>query len=199
MGNALRLVPYWERAYTENDRINIIVDPGPAFGAGDHPSTIMALELLESAITLLYCTDRRLTVLDAGTGTGVLAIAAKLMGSGFTIGFDIDSASVYSARRNIQLNGFEVSAQNRNVSVELYVGGIEPVLGTFDLVLANLAAPTLVRLSEQFVKVTGRYLILSGIADAMQDTVLKTYTGFGLKCIQTLNRNEWNAIWFQAS
>jgi ribosomal protein L11 methyltransferase len=198
VGQKLRLVPYWERAYTEDDRVNIIVDPGPAFGAGDHPSTIMALELLESAIERFHCTGPRLTVMDAGTGTGVLAIAAKLLGSGFTVGFDIDSASIYSARRNVQLNGFEVSSSNINESLELYVGGVEAVLGTFDIVLANLAAPTLIRLSGQLVKVTGRYLILSGIADAMQEAVLRTYAELGLKRIDMLNRNEWNSVWFQA-
>jgi ribosomal protein L11 methyltransferase len=174
------------------------VDPGPAFGAGDHPSTIMALELLESAIERLHFTDRLLTVMDAGTGTGVLAIAAKLLGAGFTVGFDIDSASVYSARRNLQLNGFEVNSHNCDESLELYVGGIEPVIGAFDIVLANLAAPTLIRISEQLVKSASRYLILSGIADVMQKAVLRTYTELGLKCIQTLERTEWNAMWFQA-
>jgi ribosomal protein L11 methyltransferase len=158
----------------------------------------MALELLESAMERFHFADGRLTVMDAGTGTGVLAIAAKLLGAGFTVGFDSESASVYSARRNIQLNGFEVSSHNSDVSLELCVGGVEPVLGAFDIVLANLAAPTLVRLSEQLVKATGRYLILSGIADAMREAVLRTYTELELKCIQTLNRNEWNAMWFQA-
>ena len=177
------------------------MDPGPAFGAGDHPTTIMALELLESAIDDFHNNDRQLmTVLDAGTGTGVLAIAAKLLGTGFTVGFDIDSASIYSALRNVQLNGLEVSSSNNaNVSLEFYIGDIGPVNGTFDIVLANLAAPTLVRLSGELFDATESCLIISGIADAMKERVSRAYTDLGLKCIETQSRSEWNAMWFQAS
>jgi ribosomal protein L11 methylase PrmA len=95
-----------------SDRIPLIIDPGPSFGAGDHPTTIMALELLEEAISEESQTGSSPTLLDVGTGTGVLAIAGKSLGTGFTVGLDIDSASVFTARRNVDLNGLALSGRS---------------------------------------------------------------------------------------
>ena len=104
VGGSLRLVPYWERGLTKSDRIELIIDPGPSFGAGDHPTTLMALELLEVAISMAEEIGPPPTMLDVGTGTGVLAIAGKMLGTGFTVGLDVDPAAVFIARRNVALN-----------------------------------------------------------------------------------------------
>ncbi|HMK37197.1 MAG TPA: 50S ribosomal protein L11 methyltransferase [Desulfomonilaceae bacterium] len=101
-GKKLRLVPYWERGLSPSDRIHIIIDPGPAFGVGDHPTTLMALELLEHAVAETNRPEP--TMLDVGTGTGVLAIAAKALGTGLTVGLDTDPAAVFTAKRNVGLN-----------------------------------------------------------------------------------------------
>ena len=117
----------------------MIVDPGPAFGAGNHPATVMALQLLEVALDRSSAEVQFPSMLDLGTGTGILAIAAKRLGAGFTVGVDIDSAAIYSARRNLKLNGL-----TSKDSVELLIGGVESVRGTFKIVTANLVAPLLV-------------------------------------------------------
>jgi ribosomal protein L11 methyltransferase len=189
VGEKLRLVPYWERGAYESDRIQIIIDPGPAFGGGDHPTTLLALELLESAVIL--SPNHEPSVLDVGTGTGVLAIAAKLMGSGFTVGLDIDGAAVFTARRNLGLN--RLSANDTGDRVALLLGGIECVRGRFDIVAANVAAPLLLRLRDTLVEATGSYLVLSGIADELIGDVLAAYDSGDLTVVKKMQQDGWNA------
>ncbi len=160
VGKRLRIVPFWERGMTESDRIQIIIDPGPSFGAGDHPTTTMALELLEEAVDKCACSAP--SMLDVGTGTGVLAIAARLSGAGLIVAHDIDKAAVVVARRNLQLNGIDCGiGENDPNSVHLFVGGVDCVKGEFPIVAANLAAPTLLRVRDQLTPRVGRYLALS--------------------------------------
>ncbi len=117
VGDSLRLVPYWERRAHESERIQIIIDPGPAFGGGDHPTTLMALELLEAAARSFdHCKP---SMLDVGTGTGVLAIAAEALGSGFTVGLDIDAAAIFTAKRNVGLNSSSDCVLGDNVALLL--------------------------------------------------------------------------------
>lgn len=189
VGENLRLVPYWERGIHDSTRIQIIIDPGPAFGGGDHPTTLLALELLEAAMIPLA--HQRPSMLDVGTGTGVLAIAAKALGSGFTVGLDIDGAAVFTARRNLGLN--RPSENYHGDSVVLLLGGSECIRGQFDIVAANVAAPLLLRLRDTLAHATGKYLVLSGIADEMIDAVLAAYDSGDLELTGKAERDGWNA------
>lgn len=197
VGRKLRLVPYWEQAFVDDERINVIIDPGASFGTGDHPSTLMALELAEAEMARLLDTNSSPSVLDAGAGTGALAIAAMKLGSGFAVGFDIDSSAVFTAKRNIGLNKLDSVDKGPPVAYGLFVGELNAVKGRFDLVMANLAAPLLLRLSSHLVACVGDSLILSGIADALRENVLKEYGSRGLELKRSMNRNEWNAALFQ--
>ncbi len=213
------MVPYWESAYAPTDRINLIVDPGPAFGAGDHPTTLMALDLVERAMEFARTgaapgelpngqnvgryaatsTDAPCSgpsMLDVGTGTGVLAIAAKRLGAGLTVALDMDSASVFTALRNLKLNSLDAGATASTRGVCLVIGQVESVKGTFDLVAANLAAPTLLRIADDLVARTGSFLILSGIAEAMRDEVFDCYSGKGLRLGKAIEQGGWHgALW----
>jgi ribosomal protein L11 methyltransferase len=194
VGERLRLIPYWERAFAVDDRIDIVIDPGPSFGAGDHPSTIMALELLEFALAAFAGRGEGSTVLDVGTGTGVLAIAARLLGASFTVGLDTDSAAIFTARRNFRLNC--ITCEKGGSCADLFVGTTEAVAASFDVVLANLAAPTLIRLSPDLSGLVGRCLILSGIAEAMRRAVQEAYAAQGLELVRRMESEEWNAgLW----
>ena len=175
----------------------MVIDPGAAFGSGDHPSTLMGLELLEMAVSRARCEGSSGEMLDAGTGTGVLAIAGRLLGTGFTVGLDIDPAAIFTARRNLRLNGLCRSTDQTECGVELIVGSLDAVRGTFGIVVANLAAPVLLRLFWPLVERTGRSLILSGIADAMADEVIARYCSSGLRLNIGLKRDAWNAVWFE--
>jgi ribosomal protein L11 methyltransferase len=192
VGARLRLVPYWERGLTSSSRLEVIVDPGPSFGAGDHPTTIMALEFLETALADQTTWGTPLRVLDVGTGTGVLAIAAVLLGAECAVGVDIDEAAIFTARRNVVLNGLGVS-ENEVQRVEMIVGSADAIEGPFGLVMANLAAPTLLNLRQQ----TGQTLILSGIADAMVEQIMKEYMSGDLRLISRNHHDGWNAAYLR--
>ncbi len=195
VGQQLRIVPYWERYSNISERISIILDPGPSFGAGDHPTTLMALELTEQAISLAQVMSPRPTLLDVGTGTGILAIASKLLGSGLTIALDIDPVSIYITRRNMQLNGL---MNGKDASrIVLVIGGAEAVKGLFDIVVANLAAPTLLRLHYNLKSLCKNYLVLSGIADAMIEEILNSYSGKDLRLMARKVQNNWHSVLFE--
>jgi ribosomal protein L11 methyltransferase len=194
VGESLRIIPFWERGLTKSDRIEIIIDPGPSFGAGDHPTTVMALELLEEA--LKRCESSLPSMLDVGTGTGVLAIAARLLGSGMIVAHDIDRAAVVVARRNLQLNGIDCSSlKGEAAGVHLFIGGVDCVKVQFPIVAANLAAPTLLRIKDLLTPRVGKCLVLSGIADAMVGQVLESYSE-DLTLLRHLAKDEWNSALF---
>jgi ribosomal protein L11 methyltransferase len=196
VGKRLRLVPYWESAAAGEDRLNILIDPGPSFGSGDHPSTVMALELLEIAMERRGPGTPRPSVLDVGTGTGVLAITARALGAGDVVGLDIDSSAVFTARRNLKLNGPTIRRSGGEDEIPFFVGTARAAGGVFDVVMANLAAPTLIRLFEDLTELTGSHLILSGIADAMEARILETYVSGGLDLLRHMKKEGWNAFLF---
>lgn len=191
MGEKLRVVPYWEFGLAASDRLDVIVDPGPAFGAGNHPATVMALRLLEIALDRSRAESQFPSMLDVGTGTGILAIAAKRLGSGFTVGLDVDSAAIHTARRNLELN--KLTSEN---SVKLFVGGAGAIRDPFQVVSANLVAPVLLKVREELAGLVERFLILSGIADAMKREVLESYGSEGLDLDIRMDDNGWNAALF---
>ncbi len=191
MGEKLRIIPYWEIGLAPSDRLDVIVDPGPAFGAGNHPATVMALQLLEVALDRASAEAQFPSMLDVGTGTGILAIAGKRLGSGFTVGADTDSAAIYTARRNLKLNG--LTSEN---SVELLIGGAKSIRGTFYVVSANLVAPVLLKLRKELTGLVQRFLIVSGIADVMAKEVLESYGSEGLDLLAHIDHEGWNAALF---
>jgi ribosomal protein L11 methyltransferase len=191
VGEKLRVIPYWETGLATSVRLDVIVDPGPAFGAGNHPATVMALQLVEVALDRSSADAQFPSMLDVGAGTGVLAIAGKRLGSGFTVGVDVDPAAIYAARRNLELNGL-----TSKDSVELLIGGAECIRGAFHIVSANLVAPVLLKLRKDLVDLVGRFLIVSGIADAMAPEVLESYGSEGLDLLASMDREGWNAALF---
>jgi ribosomal protein L11 methyltransferase len=194
VGRTLRLVPYWESGSVPTDRGEIIIDPGPSFGAGDHPTTVLALELLEEALNRTRGEKPMPSLLDVGTGTGVLAVAGRLLGTGFTVGLDIDPAAIFTARRNLRLNAMAGREDGEGRGVELFVGGVDAVKGSYDLVAANLAAPVLLRLRDEIVPRVGRSLILSGIAAPMAESVIAEYSRGSLTIVKRVEAEEWHAV-----
>ncbi|MGB9616611.1 MAG: 50S ribosomal protein L11 methyltransferase [Desulfomonilaceae bacterium] len=193
VGRRLRIVPRWEMHACSNDRVNVVIDPGPAFGVGDHPSTVMALELLEIAVQDLLRRKDAPTVLDVGTGTGVLAIAAKSLGAGFTVALDIDLVSIFTiCPRNLELNKGDWNAAAPGPLCFL-VGDVSAVTGCFDIVMANLAAPVLLRLRDALASHAAGWLILSGIADEMREEVVQAFS-VGMEPFSRMSRMGWNAL-----
>ena len=196
VGDRLRLIPFRARGLSRSDRLELIIDSGPAFGIGDHPTTVVALALLEVAVARLLSQQGPPMLLDVGTGTGVLAIAGKALGAGFTVALDTDFTAVACAKRNVCLNPFGEETVERS-RAHLFIGGVDAVVGEFDLVVANLVAPELLRLHEHLASRVGKLLILSGIADPMMDDVVGTYGSDRLRVVTSKRESGWNAVLFE--
>jgi len=196
VGNTLRIVPFWDCWRTESDRLNIVVDPGASFGSGDHPTTLIALELLEKTINQMAGRRQPLSLFDIGTGTGVLAIAAEALGCGFIVACDLDPAAIWLAQRNVVLNS-NLRSEAHKRRPHFYVGPLDAVKCTFDLVAANLAAPVLRRLKTELIARSGHYLILSGIPDSMVDLIHREFSGEKTDLEETVRMSEWNGLVFR--
>ena len=156
----LWIVPSWHET-PDPAAVNLILDPGMAFGTGSHPTTRLCLEWLERNVS------DRCTVLDYGCGSGILAIAAARLGAGSVAGVDIDPLAVEAARSNAERNGV----------VALFADSATPVAGEYDLVVANILSNPLRVLAPAIcahVRSGGR-LALSGILREQADEIMAIY------------------------
>jgi ribosomal protein L11 methyltransferase len=169
----------------ETGRLPIIIDPGMAFGTGHHPTTEGCLVALEK-----YRGHR---VLDVGTGSGILAMAAALAGAEEVIGVDNDPEAIEVAIENLVLNDLVEP-------VSLLVGQIDDAPeGTYDLVVANIFLNALVSLADQFrkrVSVGGR-LIISGLLAAQADDARAAMNAAGFVEIESIPIRGWTTVIFQ--
>ena len=162
-GQRLWIVPSWHQA-PEPQAVNLHLDPGLAFGTGTHPTTALCLEWLDGQ-SLHDC-----NVLDFGCGSGILAIAALLLGAKQACGTDIDPQALEASRDNATRNGIDAAR------FPLYLPSEMPA-DTFDLVLANILAGPLVQLAptiSQHVR-QGGHLVLSGILAEQAEEVRAAY------------------------
>ena len=138
---------------------HLSIDPGRAFGSGQHPSTALAIQLLDAAMS---SGDR---VLDVGTGTGILAIAAANLGATDVLGIDIDPAAVSCASANVRANA-------DGDRIRITDDALDDVAGTFDVVAANITCHSMLPLLASLVTRTDRRLILSGLLADQRDLVI---------------------------
>lgn len=163
--------PPWLEKDAPSRGVKVVIEPGMAFGTGDHPTTHFCLEALDRTLSERHGAS----VLDVGTGSGVLAIAARKLGAGRVVGTDNDPVAVRVAHENAE--------RNQARDVEFSAAELSAVEGTFDLVLANILANTLVDLAPQLApKVAQRgILVLAGILGQQADEVIAAYTAQGLQ------------------
>lgn len=150
IGRCLYLAPPWSEKPTPEDRYRVIHNPGQASGTGEHPCTQLALEALERTVF------RGCTILDVGSGSGILAIAGMKLGSVAAVGLDPDEIAIEAAKGNFRLNG---------LSALLAVGSADCVRdGWSDLSVANISATVLLSIMDELVRVTASKgtLILTG-------------------------------------
>ena len=146
----LVVIPAWLVADTPVQTYAIRIEPGPTFGLGDHPTSRLSLSALRRVIV---AGD---SVLDVGSGSGILAIGAVIFGAASAVGIDISPAAVPVGLANAIANGVERS-------VSFATTPLEQIVDQFDVVVANILAPTLIALSADLVRVTGTTLIISGL------------------------------------
>jgi ribosomal protein L11 methyltransferase len=161
-----------------------------AFGTGLHPTTALCLQALQDVADV----DRPDVVLDVGTGSGVLALAALVLGVPRAIGIDIDDEAVRAAAENARINGL-------GERLRLVRGGPEAVGGTWPLVLANVLAAPLIEMAPALVRRLGHdgRLVLSGIAASVEDDVTRPYVRLGLRRVRLLSQGGWVALVMRAS
>jgi ribosomal protein L11 methyltransferase len=185
VGKNLTIIPPWETACT--DRIPIIIDPGMAFGTGHHETTRFCLATIER----LSCLSDKDRFLDVGTGTGILAIAARRLGFKHATGVDTDPLAVDAATRNAVLNNF--------AGIEIYEGGIEKSSGLFDLIAANLLSGILISIALEIKKrmAPDAIALLSGILVGQEDNVIATFEALGLRLEEKLPDGCWISLIFR--
>ncbi|BDV41260.1 ribosomal protein L11 methyltransferase [Geotalea uraniireducens] len=191
IGRHFVIKPTWEPFSPLADDLVIELDPGMAFGTGTHPTTKLCLEALESIFLSQRTAGETPAVLDVGTGSGILAIAAAKLGAAPVIGTDIDPDAIAVARENCTLN---------DVTVALSTTPLQEIAEHFTVVLANILAEDLVRMATELAaKVApGGFLVLSGILLERERFVMDGFSTTGLSLRATTREGEWSCLIYQA-
>ncbi|MGH2449118.1 MAG: 50S ribosomal protein L11 methyltransferase [Chloroflexota bacterium] len=170
--------PSWREWQEQAGDIVVELDPGMAFGTGLHPTTRLTLEALQEQVRA------GMNVLDLGTGSAILAIAAAKLGAKVQA-LDISDVAVDVARSNVEANAVE--------TVEVRLGSIEQAAGRFDLILANIIADVLIELAPRLMDKLhpGGTLLASGIIDSRVDDVRRAFSEAGLRVPQQRREGDW--------
>ena len=182
VGQRLAIVPSWQDYDT--DRVKLILDPGLAFGTGGHETTSLCLEVLDERV------KGGERVLDIGTGSGILAIAALKLGAAVAEGVDIDPVAVRTAGENAALNGVADK-------LTVLVGDLsDKASGKYDIITANIVANAIMSLAPAVpgLMADDAVFIASGIIDSRKDEVIAALEAAGLAVLEVKEKRGWECI-----
>ncbi|MGB9775468.1 MAG: 50S ribosomal protein L11 methyltransferase [Anaerolineae bacterium] len=184
VGRRLVIRPSWLPYTPAEEEVVVELDPGMAFGTGTHPTTQMCLLALEDWVR------PGARVLDLGTGSGILAIAAAKLGAGRVLALDTDPQAVTVARENVYRNG----VADR---VRVARGSLAQAIGRFDLVVVNILAGVLIEMAEQGLArrlTPGGHLIAAGLLAGQEEEVRSAFQRAGLTVIGQRQVEDWVAL-----
>ncbi len=175
--------PTWCELPDDAPPVVVEIDPEMAFGTGTHATTFLCIELLDNAV-------KNKVLLDAGTGTGILAITAAKLGAKRICGFDIDPVASHTAKKNAEQNGVAHSC-------DFFAGQISAIHFTgFDIITANINRSQIIEILPSFQEllVRGGRLILSGILDSEEQIIKNGLFKNNFKIEKIIARDEWLAF-----
>jgi ribosomal protein L11 methyltransferase len=185
VSDRLTITPTWEEyEKVKEDELIIELDPGMAFGTGTHPTTVLCLQSLERYLS------KGDSVIDVGTGSGVLSIAAAKLGASKVLAADLDEVAVNAARINVKLNKVQdkVTVEQKNL--------LANVGETPDLIVANILAEVIVRMTDDAFELLkpGGILITSGIIEGKKEEVKRSLSSSGFTLEEITEMEDWVAI-----
>jgi len=187
IGERVVIRPTWRPYEAQGDEVVVDLDPGMAFGTGLHPSTRLSMLGVEQVVK---AGDR---VLDVGTGSGILAIAALKLGAASADTVDVETVAVRATQENAELNGVADRLRVEHGSV----GEGEPFAGElYDVVLANIIARILIELAPALVAHTkpGGFLVLAGIIQQREDDVIAAFAAQRARVVQRRQFDDWVSL-----
>lgn len=192
IGQRLLITPSWETGLQDDGRAVIVLDPGMAFGTGGHETTRLCLECLEGLLVPPPEQLEQIKILDLGTGSGILAIAAAKLGALRIDAVDIDPQAVIVAEENCILNKVADRISCSTTPLEQLGGG-------YRIILANILAEELVRMAPGIVSrmAPGGSLILSGILAEREALVRNGFDPFPLSFEASLAAGEWRCLHYR--
>jgi len=190
VGNHLLILPCWMNLNEKfKDKKIIKIDPGAAFGTGSHPSTYLCLEKMEN----IFFSDKK--ILDIGSGSGILSVAARLLGAKEVYAVDNDYLAINSTKSNFKLNFGDLNNLNT------YLGSFNEVilknqLKQFDFVLCNILAEVIKEMIPNIYKClrNNGEVIFSGILNSQKDEIIKILNKNNLKLLEVSIRKDWACI-----
>jgi ribosomal protein L11 methyltransferase len=187
IGKTLVIVPEWEEFDAAEDDLIIKMDPGMAFGTGTHETTQLCAELMEEYM------PKGCTVLDVGTGSGILAFAASKLGAISVDAYDIDPVAVRVAAENALLN----DCNNINFAQSDLLSSVE---GTYEFASANITADIVIRMSKDIRKYLcmDALLVVSGVIDEQRDAVVEAMDRNNMAFLHETHKNGWSGLLFKA-
>lgn len=183
-GEHIVIKPTWEPYTPDSDDLIIEIDPGMAFGSGTHETTGMCLSILEEVV------HGGEHIIDVGTGSGILAIGAAMLGAAHVTAVDIDPDAVKVAQENVTHNHVDhiVSVQQGNL--------LDSVSDICDICVANIISDVIIAFAEPLMQhiYPGGLFICSGIVLSRRDEVAYALTSAGYEILRTVTRGEWTAF-----
>ena len=185
--------PTWETIPEEHkDKLLVQIDPGTAFGTGMHETTQLCMRQLKK-----YVKDG-MEILDVGTGSGILSIAALKLGAGHAVGTDLDPCAISATRENLEANQIPEGSMDVMIGNIIDDKAVQDQVGyeKYDIVTANILADVLIPLTPVICHQMkpGALYITSGILDVKEDVVVKAVKDAGLEVLEVTHQGEWVSV-----